>query len=98
MDAEMTKQQKIAKAKAEIMDMREDQGEYSHNIVSMTLRSIAKEFGEAEANRLVDECETEIYFAIGKHWTAKEKLNNKKGNNGFDYRDRDLILGNDESK
>jgi len=67
----------IKKARKEIEELIERPGEYGHNIVSLTLRIIAKEYGYGEANKLVEELDLESHFGIPKYWPAIDMLKDK---------------------
>ena len=50
--------------------------EYSHNIISWTLRIISKEFGYNEANKTIDKFKLELYGWKHKCETPKEGESN----------------------
>jgi hypothetical protein len=69
----------IEKARKEIEELIICPGEYGHNIISATLRIIAKEYGAGEANKLVEELNLEGHFGIPKWWPAIDMLKGKTG-------------------
>jgi len=56
----------IEKARKKIKELIICPGKYGHNIISLTLRIIAKEYGYLEANKLVEELSLESHFGIPK--------------------------------
>lgn len=56
----------------QIVKAIEQDGPYSHNIVSSVLRSVSNEFGANVANGLIDEYELDEVFGI-------QKVNDSRG-------------------
>ena len=67
----------IEKARKEIEELTYDPGQYGHNIVSATLRIIARDYGYGEANKLIDELDIDGNFGIPKYWPAIDMLKDK---------------------
>jgi hypothetical protein len=56
----------IEEHRANIQHAIRQKGQYTHNLISMTLRMVASEYGYAEANKLVDEFKLTRRFGIPK--------------------------------
>ena len=54
----------IEEAYEDIQHHIEDPGSYSHNIVTFTLRIVARDHGYAQANQMVDDLDLEAEFGI----------------------------------
>lgn len=51
----------ITEAKEKIDEQLDFAGPYSHNLIGLYLNSVAKEFGKAAANKLIDVCDLESF-------------------------------------
>jgi hypothetical protein len=56
----------IGKAEAAIVKAMKQNGPFSHNLVGMALSSLAREHGEAEADKLVDKFDLTVLYGIEK--------------------------------
>lgn len=54
----------LAHHKQQIIKEIETKGPFSHNLVSITLRQVAREHGQAKANKLIKELELDDLFGI----------------------------------
>lgn len=63
---EEIKKLKLDSAKRKIQKQIDEMGGYSHNIVGLVLSSVADEFGQEEANKLIDEMDITAIFNIHK--------------------------------
>lgn len=63
---EEIKKLKLDSAKRKIQKQIDEMGGYSHNIVGLVLSSVADEFGQEEANKLIDEMDITTIFNIHK--------------------------------
>lgn len=67
----------IKKARREIEELIYNPGQYGHNIVSATLRIIAREYGYGEANKIIDDLDLTDNMGIPKYWPAIDMLKGK---------------------